>query len=611
MSKCKKTVLVVLSFLLAFTLVGCSGGGLSSGDKTHVVFCTYGDESELSVYKAMVDEFNATYGEEHDIYVDHTPVAITGYNSYITSMSTADESYDVFLVIEDVFKKWVNMGFVADMTSYFADITDIDTSDVFKNTVNRLRLNVENNTSNEEDPLYGLPLDTKPSAIYYNETMFKKAGIIIISVDEENMDAWNAGEIPDLRGNYKSDFEELEGVTVPKKGYYRSRNPYVSGYDWSMPADDEITVFNNRIPMNWDEIEDLAMIFAANTNPNAGKTFGTEYGMFTEWWFNYGWSVGGNCLQDLSGDGDWNFSLLDSTPNYIVVSEEGYTGAWTGQTYVKGETLEFNDKFDVPEGKVMIPDDEGGYTVEGQAVGIRESVELAVQNSVLAELPSVRDAFTRYLRLGASEDSVIENAGGLDISPNPITFNNRTRQNYWYSGKMAMLIDYSTYIETFSKEAEANDFEWDVAPLIVYKEYTNPLDPNCDTVKVEGKQAGECNSKAMVVREKSEVKEASAQFISWMASKEGQSIRAQEGHFPNQSELLDDIDFNGYAPKNVTVFSEALEYQGAGDWWYLPDDAWIQVWANPLNSEVRNGTLSYDMWKKTAISDTNTKLLEY
>ena len=608
--KCKKAVLLILSALLVLPLMACGGNEVKSGGKTHVVFCTYGDDSELSVYKAMVDEFNATYGDKHKIYVDHTPVAVTGYTSYITSMSTADESYDVFLVIEDNFKKWVNMGFVADMTSYFDEVKDIDTSDVFENTVDRLRLNVANNTSNKTDPLYGLPLDTKPSAIYYNETMFEKAGITIISVNEEDMDDWNAGKIPDLRGNYKKDFKNLDGVTVPKKGYYRSRNPYVNGYDWSLPAEDEITVFNNRIPLNWDEMEDLAMIFSSH-NPNAGKTFGTEYGMFTEWWFNYGWSVGGNCLQDLSGDGDWNFSLLDSTPNYIVVSEDGYTGAWTDKNYAKGETLDFNDKFDVPQGKVMEPDEEGGYTVDGQKVGIRASVDAAVESGVLAKLPSVRDAFTRYLRLGASEDSVIENAGGLNISPNPITFNNRTRQNYWFSGKMAMLVDYSTYIEIFSREAEANDFEWDVAPLIVYKEYTNPMDPNCDTVKVKGKQAGECNSKAMVTREGSNVKEAAAQFISWMASKEGQTIRAEKGHFPNQKELLADIKYNGYAPKNVTVFSEALEYQGAGDWWYLPDDAWIQVWANPLNSEVRNGTKSYDLWKKTAIPDTNKKLLEY
>ena len=59
------------------------------------------------------------------------------------------------------------------------------------------------------------------------------------------------------------------------------------------------------------------------------------------------------------------------------------------------------------------------------------------------------------------------------------------------------------------------------------------------------------------------------------------------------------------------MFSENLKFQGAGDWWYLPDDMWIQVWANPLNSEVRNGTMTYDLWKSTAISATNKRLLMY
>lgn len=608
MKKFKKLAAIGLAALMPLSLAACGG---SSDGKTHVVFCSYGDNSELEMYKKMVDVFNDTYGEEHGIFVENSPIAVTGYESYITSMSTARKSYDVFFVDEGNFKKWANMGFMANMDTAFKAVDDIDVSDIFENTVNRLRLNIETNTSNPDDPLYGLPLDTKPSAIFYNETMFEKAGIHIISVKEEDMERWNNNEIPDLRGHYKRDFPKLTNVTVPNKGYWRSMFPYIPETQWQLPAKDEILVFNNRIAMNWDETEDLAMIFSPSTNANATQIYGTEYGMFTEWWFNYGWSVGGNCLQDLSGNGDWNFSLLDSTKNYIVMSDEGYTGVYTGMHYNKGETLEFNDKFDVPAGQKMTPQDDGTYTLNGNTVGIRSAVKEAAQSGVLGELPSVRDAFVRYLCLGASEKADIEGVGGLDISPNPITFNNRTRQNYWYSQKMAMLIDYSTYIEIFSREAIEYDFEWDVAPLPRYKEYKDPLDPVCDETVVVGKEAGLCNSKAMVVREMSNCKEAAAKFICWMSSRTGQKLRSDEGWFPNQRDLLDKIQYKGYAPKNVTIFSEALEYQGAGDWWYLPDVAWIEVWAIPLNSNVRNGTMPYTTWKSTAVSKTNAKLLEY
>ena len=607
----KKFLCVLLSLVLGASLLCACGGNTGSGTGT-VKFWVYGDESELEIYTLMTEEFNKTYGKENDITVDISTKPPGNYESLIQTVSTSKSGPDVFLVIEDNFKKWINMGFLADMTSYLDAVTDIDISDVYATTVDRLRYNIDKNTSNADDPLYGLPLDTKPSAIYYNETMFEKAGIIVISVDEENMDAWNKDEIADNRGKKKSDFPKLSNVTVPKKGYYRSRNPYTTDTGFIMPASDEVLVFNNRIAMNWDEVEDLAMIFtpAEQYNPEAGTKFGTDYGYFTEWWFNYGWSVGGDCLTDLSGEGDWNFSLLDASPNYYV-TQDGFKGEYSGKTYVKGETLSHLDKYDVPAGQLMKADDEGGYTYNGNKIGIRAAVTAAAESGALIALPSTREAFTRYLKLGAETDADIEGEGGLGISPNPLTFSTRTRMNYFYSGKMAMLVDYSSYMATVSEQAEKRGFKWDVAPLVVYKQYVDPLDPDCDETVVVGKKAGQSNSKAMVSRVNAQNKEAAAKFMKWMASKSGQAIRAEHGHFPNQSSLIASVKFPGYAPANVKAFSEALNWQGAGDWWYMPDYEWINVWAVPLNSEVRNGKITYDAWKADAVKATNKRLKLY
>ena len=157
MVKCKRILAGILAVLSTFAFGACSGGAFGNDGKDHIIFCTYGNDSELNIYSTMVDEFNKTYGKEHNIEVAHTPKPVTGYASYIESMSTAKNSYDVCLVVEDTFKKYANMGFLAPMSDYFDAITDIDTSDVFQNTVNRLRLNVKNNTSNPTDPLYGFP----------------------------------------------------------------------------------------------------------------------------------------------------------------------------------------------------------------------------------------------------------------------------------------------------------------------------------------------------------------------------------------------------------------------------------------------------------------------
>lgn len=606
----KKFICVIFAAILfSVTLFGCGGVGNSN-----VKFWVYGDESELEIYTIMTDEFNETYGKENGIKVDISTKPPGNYESLIQTVSTSKSGPDVFLCIEDNFKKWVNMGFLTDMTQYLDAVNDIDVSDVYATTVDRLRYDRENNTSNSDDPLYGLPLDTKPSALYYNESMFEKAGIIVISVDEENLDAWNDGKVADNRGKTRADYEaehpELKGVTVPNKGYYRSIYPYTVDVGWTYPDENEVLVFNNCIAMNWDEIEDLAMLFTPSYNTSAAAEFGTDFGYFTEWWFNYGWSVGGDCLTDLSGNGDWNFSLLDYTPNFMVTGES-YTGAYTGKTYTKGETLEHLDKFDIPAGELMTPDNEGGYTYNGQKIGIRQSVTEAAENGTLTALPSTREAFTRYLKLGAEKTADIEGEGGLAISPNPLTFSTRTRMNYFYSGKMAMLVDYSSYMATVSEQAEERGFKWDIAPLAVYKEYVDPLDPDCDETVVVGKTAGQSNSKAMVSRENSQNKESATKFIKWMASKAGQTIRAENGHFPNQKELISRVVFPGYAPANVKAFSEALEFQGAGDWWYMADYEWINVWAVPLNSEVRNGKMTYDAWRADAVNDTNERLKLY
>lgn len=606
----KKFICVIFAAILfSVTLFGCGGVGNSN-----VKFWVYGDESELEIYTIMTEEFNETYGKENGIKVDISTKPPGNYESLIQTVSTSKSGPDVFLCVEDNFKKWVNMGFLTDMTQYLDAVNDIDVSDVYATTVDRLRYDRDNNTSNSDDPLYGLPLDTKPSALYYNESMFEKAGIIVISVDEENLDAWNDGKVADNRGKTRADYEaehpELKGVTVPNKGYYRSIYPYTVDVGWTYPDENEVLVFNNCIAMNWDEIEDLAMLFTPSYNTSAAAEFGTDFGYFTEWWFNYGWSVGGDCLTDLSGNGDWNFSLLDYTPNFMVTGES-YTGAYTGKTYTKGETLEHLDKFDIPAGELMTPDNEGGYTYNGQKIGIRQSVTEAAENGTLTALPSTREAFTRYLKLGAEKTADIEGEGGLAISPNPLTFSTRTRMNYFYSGKMAMLVDYSSYMATVSEQAEERGFKWDIAPLAVYKEYVDPLDPDCDETVVVGKTAGQSNSKAMVSRENSQNKESAAKFIKWMASKAGQTIRAENGHFPNQKELISRVVFPGYAPANVKAFSEALEFQGAGDWWYMADYEWINVWAVPLNSEVRNGKMTYDAWRADAVNDTNERLKLY
>ena len=618
-------------------LAGCAGGG-----SENVQFWVMGQSDQIDMYTRVVDAFNEGYGREHGIRVDISQKPNTSYTTLVQTMASSSSGPDVFLVEDADFKGWIIGQYFGPIQEYVDQVTDIDISDIMPMTINRLRYDVETNTSHEDDPLYALPIDNRPTALYYNKTMLEKAGINVISVDEEDLEEWNANEIPDRTGKYKRDFPDLADVTVPAKGYYRSQSPYYYNGDrtaeWRKPdiENGEVCVFNNRIAMNWDEVEDLAMLFSGSYNPAPGQEsaenptteFGTEYGYFTEWWFNYGWSVGGDCLNDLTDNGDWNFSLLDPNPNYIVL-DGTFTGR-TGTVYEEGETIGFVDKMDILEKdgaeEVLIPDIYGDYVhdnenvrkdgdgnvVGGDYAGIWEGIAAGVEAGTLGEMMSTRDAFCRYLKLGAKSDADIDGERGLNVSPNPSSFGSRTSMNYFFSGKLALLAQESVYMPSLAEEAKKRNFEWDVAPLVIYKEYTDPSNPDCDEVKVRGKDAGHSILSSMVVRSGSSKKLEAETFMMWAASREGQSVRASLGFFPNQKDLIEKIEFKqGVAPHNAVVFSEALEFQGPGDWWYMPDHLWVEQWCVDLNADVRNGKMSFADWYSPAIIRTNDYLNDH
>ena len=152
------------------------------------------------------------------------------------------------------------------------------------------------NTTTQDGPdahYWGIPKDIGPTVIYYNETFFKNAGVTVISVFEEDLEAFNNGS-PDSRGKTKQEYGLTSTVKV--KGYFEA---------------DGKKVFNNKIAMSWDET--VALSLQVQNNSNA------QYGFFTEWWFNYGWSVGGDCQyipsSDLSIMAVLGIHINGSTPN--------------------------------------------------------------------------------------------------------------------------------------------------------------------------------------------------------------------------------------------------------------------------------------------------------
>ena len=318
----KKIISILLTLVILAGMASLTACGNSSG-KVTVTFMYGGNMNMVSMYNVLINKFNDTVGAEKNIFVQGVPKS-GSIDNILSQQLPSNSGPDVVALGDDYFKKY---------TKYLVDLTSVvDSSlleDFYPEISSRYHYDISKTTSNPEDPLYGVPVYNDTTVLYYNKTALEAVGVICISVPQADLEAFHNGG-KDLNGKTMADYG-IEG-TVPAKGFYRSLYPYMpaknetNGYSWAEPGTGEVMIFNDQIAMNWDEIEDLGMLCTKEWNKNAK----TQYGYYTEWWFNYGWSVGGNCLEDLSGNGEWTFALQSDTPNYIVNEGKTYTGIYTG-----------------------------------------------------------------------------------------------------------------------------------------------------------------------------------------------------------------------------------------------------------------------------------------
>ncbi len=738
----KKLISLMLAMVLCLTPVLVSCGetntptptppgpdtddpGTGGGSRTGIFMQGYGDEEQHKEFNSMVEGFNnSEYARQYGLFLTLDWLGQTTYEQGIESGSTVspDNRVDIMFVNDRKFKLWATNGYMDDLSAYTStsEYREEKLGNMWSSIYPRFRYNSNGNTSYEDDTLWGVPVDTSPTAIYYNRQAMENCGVIVISVDddvvtqdnfaqfqgeyegltndmigEHLMDLWNENKIADKfgqwhdtcgnrggvdsngnpdGGGYEADVLVTREITVPAKGYYRadSYNNYVKadGYAWVNPNAGGVTsvvkVFNASIAMNWDEIEDLAQLLTLTknrNNHNRRTTRGdvaTTYGYYTEWWFNYGWSVGGDCLQDLTGEGTWTYGLTDWSTNYkVTAAGDGYVGKNTGTVYHEGDTIEFIDKLDVvaygPEydetgamvvddegnivfndGDLLLPNQQGGFEVYNETTqgttplgsnpdqlytydsAIRDEIkdnatdDMADTEAMFLELPSTKDAVNRYLQC-------IQ----LGVMPLPSSFGgNSSTIAEFGNGNIAMVVELGYQIGLVRALTGSYEIEWGVAPLPQYKEYVSPSSDDT-TVKVQGVEGGHSEATALSIAKASKNKQNAWYVIDWLTSDymtvngeqepAGQYYKAVAGYIPNQPTIANSSTFIKEDEKtlNLDIFFDVLEFEEAGDWWYLPDNAWINIWASPLNEQVRNNQMTPEQWFNNYCLQCTQELIDY
>lgn len=614
MNKKIKAAAVVLACMCIapFTIAGCGSkenkqdvitdddGNIivgPGGTATNVTFWTDADDNELAVFKTIVDNFNTLYDGAIKVKL------VNRAGDYETSLGQAlagSNPPDVFYVGDEYYKAYSEFGYLADITDWVNSSKIYNVDNMWDSAVTRYKYDVNTlQSGTESGHFYGVPKDIGPTVIFYNETYFEGAGIHVISVAADDLDAFNAGAADD-RGKTKSDYGITD--TVKEKGYFQM---------------DGVWYFNNQIPMSWEETVACSLKVQEWMRSPTGANKPKGYGYFTEWWFNYGWSVGGNVIEEIPTDDPayngyyYDFTLMDNTSNYIVPDNVESVEV-NGKTYYAGEIVEYTDKIDM-----------SGYATKRNADGkdsyvVTEEVESLAAQGKLNKLPSQRAAFTEFVRLAASTSTNVDGINGYGITPLPNSLGDGGKNALFENGLLAMLVDGRWNVTEFRKnmgqsDADANNsnyYKWDVAPLPVYKEY----DSNGD-VSVHGVEAGHSGSVALCISSKSTVQTAAWKFIEYCASEEGMTLQANAGFaIPLQKDLAATEVFlqSELYPYNSKVFLKAAEVQQPGDWWMLTDKKWINDWANVLNDGVRNGTTTLEQfYNSTEYNATFTLLDKY
>lgn len=528
-----------------------------------------------SVYRELIQKYNETQGVEDGVYVVGSKK--TGIATSARTQITGGNPPSVIMISDTVFRAYARDGLFLDLTSYFTnDAGSYNESNIPDNMTDRFKITVNVNGGKtyigDGEAVLGIPFASDPSVLYYNVDYFKQQGINIISVPEDELDAYN----------------REHGTNFAPHGYAEYSVGYLTGDASSFAASKSLSgkqvvkVFNNCVPMNWEELRNLSKYFTKEYNSASP----TDRGFATEWWFSHGWSVGGDCI---GYDGNkYNFTLADDSDNYLVTAANGITV--NGNKYSAGETIKYEDKVN------------------------DSNIDKYVSEGSLYKLPSQKDALVEFLRLTGDTSSEIDSG----LMGYGVTYpDTNTRTEGFTSGKVAIVVNsFSVFMGFENALGESVD----MAVMYQYREYeggstytdggneylkvigeTNPGDSSVYTGKLATENGTEIvgnlttsdGVEALVIPKNSDPEkyEAAWKFIRWASSEEAQKILAGAGNIVpvENSAAASDEFYSLNTSKNYFAASFMSRLSDVGDWGYFEDGQWITDWANDFNQKLRYG----------------------
>lgn len=592
--KVRKTMALLLATAMIIGVAGCGkGDNGDAGNRTSIYYAaSYVTAQVRDAYLEMVKTYNETQGVEDGVYVQM--VENSGSIANVDSALRSDYAYDVIQLRDDEFKSLAMQGgnYFVELDEYLTDeVKDaMQWDQIPENLINRFRMNTtaESNglyLAGEGTSLLAFPNGSSPLMLYYNKAILEQCGINIISVPEAELETYNSENSASLKAHGYAEYKEA---------------PYADANSSKNQAGEYVyKVFNECIAMNWEELRCLARAFQ--------QQYGYEYGYMSEWWFNYAFSVGGDCVGWDEKAGQYLFTLTDKQANYLALTDITVNG----RNYSKGDVLLYEDK---------------------SFLNNNASEKSALSGKIYA-LPSQYDAILEFNRLGVPSNKEAD-TGVMGYGVAPQTTTNRTAR--FTSGTDCPLL-----VEDFSKAASFEGILGDALGMAMpaqYREYvggstytkggkeylkvigetydgavyTGDVHMEGDTAIV-GEAATESEGTGLFIPANTKNKnyDEAIKFASWVAGPEGQAILAKgNAAVPNQISY----GLGEYATSedriipNMWAGAYMAQKADIGDYTYFTTVTWITEWSQAFNSTVREGNMTLTEFMKSKLDVANTSL---
>ncbi|HSH95853.1 MAG TPA: sugar ABC transporter substrate-binding protein [Roseimicrobium sp.] len=158
-------VRISLFFLATLAVGGCSRAGGCPDGKTCLRYMAWGNPEQLGVEQQMVDAFNS---KNPDLHVKLFKVPGSSYGVKMTTMLVSGTAPDVLRVDHYNFPSFQKKGYFRDLTELAANDTGFKREDFYPATLQE---------GTVDGRLYGLNVLFGGILIYYNKTLFQKAGL--------------------------------------------------------------------------------------------------------------------------------------------------------------------------------------------------------------------------------------------------------------------------------------------------------------------------------------------------------------------------------------------------------------------------------------------------